>query len=73
MMNKVRFIIAMVIVVLTFTQVAVAEGDIWERDTITDGFWGLNDRIADSGLELALGVTNVYQQNISGGTSKLET
>jgi porin len=39
------------------------------RQTLTDGFFGLNDSLADSGLEVGLGVTNVYQQNVHGGIS----
>jgi len=45
------------------------ENDIWNRDTLTNGFWGLNDQLADEGIELGFGITNVYQANIKGGTS----
>ncbi len=44
-------------------------GSIWERETLSDGFFGLNDELADDGIELAFGVTNIYQQNVRGGTS----
>ncbi len=43
--------------------------DIRERKTLTDGFFGLNDRLADKGIEINLGVTNIYQQNLRGGIS----
>jgi porin len=43
--------------------------DIYERETLTDGFWGLNDNLANSGVEIGLGVTNIYQQNVHGGIS----
>ena len=47
-----------------------AEGEnIWEQQTLTNGFWGLNDRLADSGIEVGFGITNVYQVNTHGGTS----
>jgi len=36
---------------------------IWQHETLTNGFWGLNDKLADNGIELALGVTQIYQQN----------
>ncbi len=46
--------------------------DIWERETLTNGFGGLNDKLADSGIELGLGWTNVYQVNTRGGASTTE-
>lgn len=42
---------------------------IWDRETLTNGFWGLNDKLADSGIEAGLGVTSIYQSNVKGGTS----
>ena len=42
---------------------------IWERETLTNEFWGLNDELADSGIELGFGITNIYQSNVKGGTS----
>jgi len=44
------------------------ENDIWNRDTLTNGFWGLNDKLADEGIELGFGITSVYQTNVRGGT-----
>ncbi len=44
--------------------------NIWQRQTLTDGFFGLNDELADNGIEIGLGVTNIYQQNVRGGISK---
>jgi len=46
-----------------------AEDTIWERETLTNGFGGLNDPLADSGIEIGFGITNVYQVNARGGTS----
>jgi porin len=43
--------------------------DFWERETLTNGFWGLDDILTDSGIEVGLGVTNIYQQNVKGGLS----
>ena len=37
------------------------------HETLTNGFWGLGDRLADYGIEVALGSTNVYQTNAKGG------
>jgi porin len=42
---------------------------LWQRETLTDGFWGLNDQLADVGVELALSVTEIYQNNAHGGLS----
>lgn len=44
--------------------------NIWERETLTDGFFGLNDELSSRGIEINLGVTNIYQQNVRGGISK---
>ena len=41
--------------------------NIWERETLTNGFFGLGESLADSGIEAFFGVTNVYQQNVHGG------
>ncbi|MFB0553281.1 MAG: carbohydrate porin [Phycisphaerae bacterium] len=43
--------------------------NIWERETLTDGFFGLCERLSDSGIEACFGVTNIYQQNVHGGLS----
>jgi carbohydrate-selective porin OprB len=40
---------------------------LWQQETLTDGFWGLSDQLADKGLELTLSVTQVYQQKVHGG------
>jgi len=45
------------------------ENDIWNRDTLTNGFWGLNDQLADDGIELGFGIISIYQANVRGGTS----
>jgi porin len=42
---------------------------LWRQETLTDGFWGLSDELADVGMELALSVTQIYQQNFNGGLS----
>jgi porin len=40
---------------------------LWERESLTNGFGGVTDRLADSGIEFGVGVTNVFQQNVTGG------
>ena len=44
--------------------------NIWKRETLTDGFFGLSDELADKGLEVGFSATNIYQQNVRGGISK---
>jgi len=67
--NKVRMLLS-VVVLLTLAGLCQAEGNsIWEQETLTNGFWGLNDQLADSGIEFGFGLTSVYQTNVKGGTS----
>jgi porin len=40
-----------------------------ERDTLTGGFWGLNQALEPSGVDFAFSLTNIYQNNARGGTS----
>ena len=68
-MEKARIVLC-AFVLLGLAGLCRADGDIWERETLTDGFWGLNDKLAESGMELAVGATNIYQQNVRGGISK---
>jgi len=46
-----------------------ANHNIWQQETLTDGFGGLNDNLSDIGIELGLSVTQIYQQNVHGGMS----
>ena len=46
--------------------------DFWKCVSPTNGFWGLNDKLAPSGIEIGLGLTTVYQTNVKGGTSTNE-
>ena len=43
--------------------------DFWRCASPTNGFWGLNDKLAPSGIEIGFGITNIYQVNVKGGTS----
>ncbi|MDO8302610.1 MAG: carbohydrate porin [Sedimentisphaerales bacterium] len=42
---------------------------ICERESLTNGFFGLNEALENNGLEIALSATQVYQQNARGGLS----
>ena len=55
---------------LTLAGICHAENDsIWEQETLTNGFWRLNDQLADRGIELGFGITSIYQANVKGGIS----
>jgi len=44
-----------------------AASDVADESTLTHGFWGLNDTLANYGIEVALGSTNIYQTNVNNG------
>ena len=49
-----------------------AVSNFWNCASPTNGFLGLNDYLAPSGIEVGLGLTTVYQANVKGGTSTKE-
>ena len=68
-MKKVEFVLS-IVVLLNVAGLCQGQGDsIRRQETLTNGFWGLNDRLVDSGIEFAFGVINIYQVNTHGGTS----
>ena len=69
-MNKLKILLS-VVILLSLAGICRAEdGSIWEQETLTNGFWGLNDQLADSGIEVGFGLTQIYQTNLRGGLSK---
>ena len=42
---------------------------IWQRETLTNGFYGLGDGLAGKGIDVTLSATQIYQQNTNGGIS----
>ena len=38
--------------------------DFWKCASPTNGFWGLNDSLADYGIEVGFSINNIYQVNI---------
>jgi porin len=48
---------------------ALAEQPLGERESLTDGLWGLNDVLEPSGVDFGLSLTNIYQLNARGGMS----
>jgi len=59
------------VLLLLIMDVCKAEqtGDVRGRDTLTGGFRGLDNPLADDGTEIGFGVTNIYQANVKGGLS----
>lgn len=51
--------------------VSIAEQDehIAERNTFTNGFWGLNKALEPSGIDFSFNLINIYQANTKGGLS----
>jgi len=71
---KLKTILWSFVTLLTLTAIVRASEDpdntsIWQRETLTNGFFGLNDELADNGIEVGFSLINVYQQNLQGGTS----
>ena len=65
-------LILCVLILFGITEICRAEDEkrnVWECETLTDGFWGLDNKLKDKGIEASLGITNIYQQNVRGGIS----
>ncbi len=67
-MCKEKFLLCALVVPMALA-CQVRGQSIWEQETLTNGFWGLNDSLAPSGIEMGFGITNIYQLNVNGGTS----
>ena len=44
-----------------------ATEEVRNEATLTHGFWGLSDTLADRGIEVTLGATNICQANVRNG------
>lgn len=42
---------------------------VWGRDTLTDEWFGLGRELAQTGVTVNLSLTQIFQQNLSGGTN----
>jgi len=40
---------------------------IFAAETLTQGYWGLNDILNNQGVDVSLSATSIYQQNVRGG------
>jgi porin len=45
----------------------------WERETLTNGYGGLADELADQGVEVSTSVTEIYQEVLDNGTLNQST
>ncbi|MHC4458866.1 MAG: carbohydrate porin [Planctomycetota bacterium] len=68
--TKILLSVVMLLSLVGLCYAQIQASDLWSRDTLTDGFLGLNDKLTDKGVEVSFGVTNIYQQNVRGGISK---
>lgn len=60
----------MAVMMLGATAVSQAQHEHWwEQESMTDGFWGLNEALEPTGIETAFSLTSVYQRNVKGGLS----
>lgn len=41
---------------------------VWEQDSLTDGFLGLNGALEPKGIEFSFSTTNIYQADVKGGS-----
>jgi len=70
-------IISVCVVILLFAGVfaddcfagSAGDGNILNRESLTGGLWGMSDKPTESGLDLQLSATQIYQQNVRGGLS----
>ena len=42
---------------------------LWERQTLTNDWFGLGEKLAERGVSVNLGLTQIYQPNLRGGLS----
>ena len=45
-----------------------AERSLWQRETLTNNWFGLGRRLEQNGISVGLGLTEVYQANLRDGT-----
>ena len=46
-------------------------GSLHDRDTLTNNWLGLGEKLEDRGISVALSLTQVYQSNLKGGMSTI--
>ncbi len=66
---KVLSIIAILLFLAGICRAEQEKNNIWNKDSLTDGLFGLNDSLSEKGIELNISSTQIYQQNLRGGLS----
>jgi porin len=56
------------VVILLSTCAYAGHEHVWQQDSLTDGFFGLNDALDPKGIEFSFSVTNIYQADAKGGS-----
>lgn len=68
-MNKTNNLLSIVMLLVSLGICHAQNDGIRGRQTLTEGFWGLNNQLADNGIEVGFNVTNIYQADVRGGVS----
>lgn len=68
-MKKDQLLIIVCLIGMLTTITHAAHEHDWNSDTLTNGFFGLNEPLEESGIEVGFCMTSVYQRNVSGGMS----
>ena len=74
-MRFARLAVATMVAMVSLSQVFAEEppkssaATLWERETLTDDWFGLGRKLAEQGLSVNVGLTQVYQANLRGGMS----
>ncbi len=72
---KYKFWAVLILMYLVSNSIVMAQeteskvADFWKCASPTNGFWGLNDKLAPSGIEIGLELTSIFQTNVHGGLS----
>jgi porin len=67
---KMRIFSVLVVLAVTTAVCKPEQTDnVWSKERLTDGLWGLNNQLTDDGMEIGLSITSIYQINAKGGTS----
>jgi len=75
-MKFAQMAVATAVAMVSFTQAFAEEPPngsttptLWERETLTDDWFGLGRKLAEQGVSVNLGLTQAYQANLRGGMS----
>ena len=61
-----------IVIVISLTAIGSTDpgtSSLWDRETLTHGLGGHVDKAAESGVDVAIGITEIYQHKLDGGSS----